>query len=409
MNKRSLEVQLGTTGVGGLVEREDARIGFRFTDTYRGLENRPILSQSFEDDLGRTYWGKRATQLPAFFANLLPEGRLRAILEETLGIVPGDDLALLLAVGHDLPGAVAVSSSTTEDLQVNGNSGRNGTEDVEAPTAVGLRFSLAGVQLKFSVLFEDGRLTMPAHGQAGDWIVKIGSDEYPGLAENEFAMLEWARASGHDVPECQLMFPDAIPALTKYAPAGSRLFAIRRFDRPHQARLHQEDFAQVFGLLPARKYDETYERVGIVVRGVAGDDALDEFVRRLAFIVASGNNDAHLKNWSFLYRDTVTASLAPLYDQVATVAWPKLDRQLALKFASTREFGRVGRESFRRLACAVGLDPNRTWSLVREHIARLRSVWLHLPARSAVPDSHVEALQKHWERVPLLREFGKLS
>lgn len=45
-----------------------------------------------------------------------------------------------------------------------------------------LRFSLAGVQLKFSALNEPrGGLTIPARGIGGSWIVKLPSHEFEGL------------------------------------------------------------------------------------------------------------------------------------------------------------------------------------------------------------------------------------
>ena len=52
-----------------------------------------------------------------------------------------------------------------------------------------LRFSLAGVQLKFSALKHKDRgggLTIPAQGVGGHRIVKPPSTQYPGMPENEF-------------------------------------------------------------------------------------------------------------------------------------------------------------------------------------------------------------------------------
>ena len=60
-----------------------------------------------------------------------------------------------------------------------------------------LRFSLAGVQLKFSAVMEaSGGLTVPAGGMGGSWIVKLPSARFAAVPENEFAMLELARRAG---------------------------------------------------------------------------------------------------------------------------------------------------------------------------------------------------------------------
>jgi serine/threonine-protein kinase HipA len=87
---RTLLVLLQGAPVGHLSEDDAGRISFRFTEEYRHLPARQILSQSFEDDLRRVY--RRKDGLPAFFANLIPEGPLRDLIEEDAGISKGDDL-----------------------------------------------------------------------------------------------------------------------------------------------------------------------------------------------------------------------------------------------------------------------------------------------------------------------------
>ena len=60
-----------------------------------------------------------------------------------------------------------------------------------------LRFSLAGIQLKFSAIIEGrGGLTIPARGMGGSWIVKLPSREFEGVPENEFSMMTLARHIG---------------------------------------------------------------------------------------------------------------------------------------------------------------------------------------------------------------------
>jgi serine/threonine-protein kinase HipA len=369
------------------------------------------LSQSFEDDLMRTYWGRRPGELPAFFANLLPEGRFKEVLESNLNLSDADDLAFLAAVGDDLPGAVSLRAGLASGVFPSAQDRPEEEFEDGSGGQFSFRFSLAGVQLKFSMIRTDGRLTVPAHGGRGDWIVKVGSSDYAGLAENEFTMLEWARSIGFDVPECRLHDVSDIPALQRYAPPGSQALAIRRYDRDGSRRVHQEDFMQVFGWPPVRdrKYASKYEALASVVRGLLGDEAFDEFVRRLAFVVASGNNDAHLKNWSLLYGDGATPRLAPLYDQVATIVWPRLDRELALKLAGARDFGRVNIESFRRLAGEVGANSDRAVRVAQETISAARGAWESLSARETLPREHQQALMEHWRRVPLLREAGDLG
>jgi serine/threonine-protein kinase HipA len=116
-----------------------------------------------------------------------------------------------------------------------------------------LRFSLAGVQLKFSAVMEaSGGLTIPAGGMGGSWIVKLPSHRFPAVPENEFAMLELARRVGITVAENRLVPMADIKGLPEEARApGGKALAVRRFDRlPGGESVHMEDFAQVFGQFP---------------------------------------------------------------------------------------------------------------------------------------------------------------
>lgn len=433
MSPRSYEVMLYGGAVGWLSEAADGRIGFRFSDFYRYFPQRPVVSQFFEDDLERTYFGKQPERLPAFFWNLLPEGRLRSLQEQALQLTPGDDLALLAATCRDLPGALLLSpcSEMPELDPRHDESPEICPPLADRPEALGLRFSLAGVQLKFSLISREDRFNLPARDEHGDWIVKIPSAEYPGLSENEHAMLDWAQAAGFEVPAHRLCTAEQLGPLGNHLPAGTRAFAIRRYDRLEPAppagpsaapsevtlpsdknvpkRLHQEDFAQVLGFVPERKYDFSYDGLAALARGLGGEPMYEEFIKRLVFVVACGNQDAHLKNWSLLYRDAITPSWSPIYDQVATVVYPALDRKLALKLAALRDFGRIDLTAFRRLAKKAGADPERTARIASDFLSHLRAAWHKEQPARVLAERAVEALREHWQRVPLLREAGPLA
>ncbi|HEX4964387.1 MAG TPA: HipA domain-containing protein [Thermoanaerobaculia bacterium] len=389
-------VSLAGTPAGHLAEDAQGRISFQFLPEYRNLLRPPVLSQSFVGGLHRTHRGERH-ELPPFFANLLPEGPLRELIERRLRIPPGDDLALLAAVGGDLPGAVEVAA------------GEGAAEEEPA-----LRFSLSGVQWKFSVLREAGRVILPGPGQRGDWIVKLDSARYPRLAENEFAVLEWARGAGFDVPESHLQPLTSLPpALQAHAPAGTNVLALRRYDRDGQRRIHQEDFAQWAGVPPRLKYEKvSYERCARWVREVLGEAAYFEVVRRLVFMVVSGNMDAHLKNWSLTYPDGLNAALAPLYDQVCTVVWDDLPRTLALRFTGTKNLLRIDEESFAKLARKAQAGIEQTRAVVHEAMRRLVESWHAAEIGQLLPPGHAASLHRYWEESrlvkPWLKRFGSL-
>lgn len=370
---RRLKVRLHGVAVGQLTEAADGRVELRLLDSYRDTVPRPVLGQKFEDDLERAHRSRRRGGLPDFFANLIPEGRLREVIEQAAGVESGDDLELLSFVGRDLPGAVVVGAVEEATESPPGQPEEEATAEEALASTDALRFSLAGVQLKFSMIRDADKLTLPARDAGGAWIVKIDSPSFPRLPENEYAMLKWAEAAGFEVPECHLHDSSELAGLPgRLAPTGSRLLAVRRYDRSPEGRIHQEDFAQAVGLPPARKYDQiTYDAMARLIRRFVDDAAVDELIRRLAFVIACGNNDAHLKNWSLVYPDRVRAEWSPLYDQVATVAWEAPDRALALQLGAVKEFGRLDRAVLERFADRAQVDRRRVLNLVERTLDRL--------------------------------------
>ena len=411
---RRLEVLLHGEPVGTLSELPGGGTEFRLLDSYRERVPRPVLGQKFEDDLEKVHRSRKRQDLPDFFANLIPEtGRLREVIEKAGDLEPGDDLELLAFVGRDLPGAVVVRPIGEEELKLPLE------EPEEAPTDEGhapesgdpLRFSLAGVQLKFSMLRADDRLALPAKNQEGEWIVKFDSPAFGRLPENELSMLRWAEEAGFEVPELHLHeLEDVVGFPRRFGPVDSRVLAIRRYDRSPEGRIHQEDFAQVVGLPPSKKYDQvTYEVMARLVRGFLGEEAVEELVRRLVLVVACGNNDAHLKNWSLVYPDRIQARWSPLYDQVATIAWEGPDRELALKLAGVKAFGQIDLAAFERFAGKAGLDKRRLLGQVEATLTRLQEAWRRLAGTLPLPEAQRVALREHWRAVPVLREAGGLD
>jgi serine/threonine-protein kinase HipA len=407
----TVEVLLHERVIGSIVQDERGQWAFRFTEAYRRSPDRATLGQKFEDNLSGEYRGKKGS-LPPFFANLIPEpgGELRPILEEHLSIAEGDDIALLERLGRDLPGAVEVrATSALPEGKLSGLvDAVEPTEPIDAD-AEWMRFSLAGIQLKFSVIMAEDRITLPAHGRLGDWLVKFPSQRYPGLCENEYAMMRWAQIAGFDVPQTVLRPASAlVGTLGDYAVPGSFVLAVHRFDRdPSGHKLHQEDLAQVVNLLPERKYDHySYEDLVRIVAAIAGDDAGSEMIERLTFMIASGNGDAHLKNWSLIYPDRVRAALSPLYDQVATVAWPRqVARTLALKLGGVKAMSQIESDTLATFAARIGWDDERVSTIVEKTLLRLKDAWVECERSDdwPLPPDHAAALRQHWATTPLLR------
>jgi len=172
--------------------------------------------------------------------------------------------------------------------------------------------------------------------------------------------MKLAGAAGIEVPETRLVHRRQIESLPENVwPSGEEFaYAVQRFDRgPGRKLIHIEDLAQVRGFYPEDKYLGTYETVAALVFRRRDVESLREFARRLAFCILIGNGDAHLKNWSLIYRDPRLPTLSPAYDLVATevfrpVEWGSED--LALRFGRAKAFDSISRRTFDVLDKALG-------------------------------------------------------
>ena len=212
-----------------------------------------------------------------------------------------------------------------------------------------------------------------------------------------------ARAVGIDVPDVRLVATKNIGRLPQNLPeAFGESLAVRRFDRPvGGGRMHIEDFAQVFGVYPEKKYEKaSYGSIARVLWLETGEEGITEYTRRLVFNVLIGNADAHLKNWSLIYPDGRSPKLAPAYDLVGTIPYMPHDR-LALSLGDTKEFAHVDLERFRRFAEKAGLPVRLVTQTARETARKVRDLRpTHEPLR-ALPDRIRDAIKAHMKTVPL--------
>lgn len=387
----ALEIELEGRTIGALTALGGDRSILTFTDAYAEDPNRPVLSLGFRNAHGAllTDHAVVQTRVHPFFSNLLPEGGLRDYLARRAGVKAVREYALLQVLGSDLPGGV-----TLVPVGERRHAEEDPTPDDHAGRAGGpLRFSLAGVQLKFSASLEGrDRLTIPASGAGGDWIVKLPSPRWDGVAENEFSMMILASEVGLDVPEVRLVGLDGIEGLPSDVGRGAgQAFAVRRFDRAADGRrIHIEDFAQVFGVYPEEKYERArYRSILRVLWHEIGEAAAREFIGRLVFNTLIGNADMHLKNWSLIYPDGRTPALAPGYDFLTTTTYIA-DENAALRYETTRRMAGFGADELVRMAARAGVPETMALDAARRTVQRFQEAWAaqkaNLPLGAAVRD-----------------------
>lgn len=402
-NVNALAVKLKDYRIGIINRLAGDRYLFSFEQEYIDDPQRPTLSLSFKGQAGGLITSTRLfnSSLPPFFSNLLPEGHLRTYLAQRAGVKSEREFFLLVALGVDLPGALTI---TPLEVRENIDERHNARQQVHDHNETMMRFSLAGIQLKFSAIMESsGGLTVPADGQGGSWIVKLPSARFPAVPENEFVMLTLASAIGISLPKRRLIDINEIRDLPEDAmQMKGKALAIERFDRGLKGqRIHMEDFAQVFGLFPRDKYEgRSYANIAAVLWAEIGETGVFEFVRRLVFSVLIGNADMHLKNWSLLYPDTRTPMLSPAYDFVATLPYIPGDK-LALNFGNSRSLSEISPDQIRRFADTARLPLSPLSELVIETVERTISAWKTLGEKELLPEDMRKAIEGQIELVAI--------
>jgi serine/threonine-protein kinase HipA len=395
----ALSVRLHGKQIGVINRLAGDRQIFAFEQDYVDDHERPTLSLSFKGRTGGLVTAVRPVtrRVPPFFSNLLPEGHLREYLAKLADVNPEREFFLLAVLGADLPGALVITPFENPVSEDDGRHEGDAHRDDDRRREPMLRFSLAGVQLKFSAVMEaSGGLTIPAGGTGGSWIVKLPSARFPSVPENEFAMLELARRAGIAVPDNRLVEMSGIKGLPEEARAlGAKALVVQRFDRvAGGSSVHMEDFSQVFGQYPNDKYHfRSYANIAAVLWAEIGEDAVLEFVRRVVFSVVIGNADMHLKNWSLLYPDQRKPVLSPGYDFVATLPYIPNDK-LALSFGGSRSLSEVTPDQMRRFADTARIPASPLWRIAVETAERTAAAWIKLEPADLLPRSLRSSIHK---------------
>ena len=315
----------------------------------------------------------------SFLDGLLPEGEPRRVIAEDLGLRSDDTFNLALALGRDCAGALVIQPDNEEAPPAPTTLTAEPLGDDElarlvenlrsAPLGVDrrVRISLAGVQEKLLLTrLPDGRWGRPVDGTPSTHILKPEIRDYPQTVENEAFCMRVAKHLGMAVADIE----------TKTA-GGRKLIVVSRYDRvvaPSGVveRIHQEDFCQATGTMPAKKYEEDG---GPSLRKIAGilseadPDSLGSLLRAVTLNVVIGNGDAHAKNFSLLHDRVGALRLAPLYDLLSTLMYG--DDRLAMYIDDVHRTNRVTFDRLLNEAATWGLSRTRAADIVTDLLTRL--------------------------------------
>ena len=242
-------------------------------------------------------------------------------------------------------------------------------------------------------------------------LLKTPSTKHKQVPVNEFTAMSLAKLAGVDIPDIQLVELDKLNNLPQINLPNEKLaFAIKRFDRENNKRIHMEDFAQVLTKYPHEKYKSAnYQQIGKVIYQYSGDGIADiqQFARRLLVNILLANGDAHLKNWSLIYQDQITPRLSPAYDILTTSVYIEGEQEFALNLDKTKQWFSVNEQNFVSWANKTGVP----WRAIKPHIddtmVKVRNLWPKALKKLPMDEEHKTKLVAHWQK--LHRDFQILS
>ncbi|MGZ3773822.1 MAG: HipA domain-containing protein [Pseudobdellovibrionaceae bacterium] len=294
-----------------------------------------------------------------FFANLLPEGKVRKLIASRLRLSEENDYSLLKALGEDCAGAFSIFPSSelkqTSKPAYTPISLKEIAKTYKAQPIFylgleneNIRLSLAGVQDKIPVLFEKDHIYLPENGAPSSHILKFPSKDYAYLTENEYFVSQLAKDCGLRMMPQKLLHHDSFTGLL-----------IERYDRVYKDnklhRLHQEDFCQALGIPYKNKYEEeggpsfvhSFELVQSESINVI--ENLEQLLKWIFFNICIGNCDNHGKNLSLLMSEPNRWRLSPFYDLLCTKVYPSLSKKQAMSIGGSFDGANLSAKHWQQL------------------------------------------------------------
>jgi serine/threonine-protein kinase HipA len=397
--------------VGYLIGFKDVRNILSIAEEFKSNPERPTFSLTTHPEFtnAKTLMAEpwvRSQRLHPVLSNLLPEGSLRELIAQGLKVHVDNEFHILSYLGDDLPGAIKAAPMDPKDVPdyLLNIQGKAKAKAVKFDKVIQEnKFSLAGVQMKFSMKEKDGRYNLSKGDELGDWIIKTPSTKHKFVPLNEYTAMSLAELAGVEIPEIKLVEMgqlDDLPPIN--LPDEKKAFAIKRFDRDAEQRIHMEDFAQVLVKYPHEKYTAAnYENIGKVIYDFSGDGLADaqQFARRLLVNILLANGDAHLKNWSLIYPDRFTPRLSPAYDIVTTKVYIENETKYALNLGGTKAWYEVSMRNFESWAERSGIP----WRAIKPHLddtlSKAREYWPEALNTLPMDEAHKDALRSHWRKL----------
>jgi serine/threonine-protein kinase HipA len=391
----SLHVYLQSDLVGHLVQDDGGQMRFQYLEHWLDRPGATPLSESLP--LRKERFSQKECR--GYFGGLLPEASNREIVARNLGISARNDYAMLKEIGGECAGAVTFVP--TGDRPPENRNSHRALSSSELAAVLrelrkrpllagkeGVRQSLAGAQDKVAVCLSGDAISLPLDGAPSTHVLKPAAERFEGVVQNESLCMRLAAAIGLPTAKVEARSVEGMDYLL--VERYDRVYRRESISEPVLDRLHQEDFCQALGIVSEMKYQKeggpSLRQCFELLRKVSSAP-VTELARLLDAVIFNflvGNNDAHGKNFSLLYRgigtDHLHVGLAPFYDLLSTVYYPEISRTMAMKLGGEYSSDKVWPRNFEQLAEDAGLAKPMVLCRVTEMIEEIRAVLPQMPS-----------------------------
>ena len=381
MSDRSLVALINDEHIGTLRE-SNGLWSFQYTATWLAHPEQFPLSPQLPLGIEPIVDGASQRQVQWYFDNLLPEEGQRQLLAHDAHVEQADALGLLTYYGAESVGSVVLLPEDAQKqeaadwrlLSDEALSNRiRQMPNVSLAQGAIKRMSLAGAQHKLAVVMaDDGQIYEPAGAAPSTHILKPDHPDksYAHSVVNEWFVMRLAQRVGLNVPR----------VYRRYVPEP--VYLIERFDRIKKdekmwQRQHVIDACQLLGLDRQFKYQQgSMENLARLANACRSKTlARTRLFEWLVFNILVGNNDAHLKNLSFLITAGGDIQLAPHYDLLSTASyesrayekthWPK-NCALSWLICGVERFSKIDRNVLINAGTVLGLGKKTTERLLEK-------------------------------------------
>lgn len=365
----------------GVLTSSQGKWQFVYDEAWINNKQAYVLSPHFPFQLTPFVDSANDKQVEWFFENLLPEGGMREAMtrrnyldkNDTLGLLShyGEELSGALSILHDkvaFPSEQSYLALSQEDLCQMIIDSKDSTLLISNDD---LHMSLAGVQNKIGLKYENQQFYLPKGTAASSHILKPenNNSEFPFCPVNEYFCMSLASKMNLNVPEVNLFhLPEAI-------------YLVQRYDRIIEndvvRRLHQIDLCQLLNKWEGYKYEsqggvtllDVFSVINQLTQPVV---ARQQILNWFIFNYLIGNSDAHAKNLSFIVKPK-SIRVAPLYDLLCIHAYLP-NSPMAMYLNNEARLGWYSKDTWQALADIANVPFRYLKNIIKEQVARIDNI-----------------------------------